>query len=92
MDASPAGLRIRLYEKMPIEEGQKLHLKFAPGDDVFEIEVQVTWVAKRGLFKHEIGVKFLDTSPAMRKALNRMAQESAHNYGFGAGERKRRPM
>lgn len=77
LDLSGSGVRLQTATKPPIEVGQiaRITLKFS--GKVARLQVQARWIKRAGLKRHEIGLKFINTTPKTRAVIDSVAR-----YGF----------
>lgn len=92
VDASAGGLRIMIQERLPIKPGMHMELDLQARGNPIRVDVEVAWVKRKGLFKREIGVHFLEVSPELRKALCEIAHSVTTNLSFVATGSERQAM
>ena len=82
IDASAGGMRINFMGRGRIKLGMMFDLSIVAQGDSFTVPVEVIWIKRRGFFKRDFGVRFIEVTPKLKKALNAMARSSASNYSF----------
>lgn len=78
LDVSAGGMRVRSRRKPP-DPGSTLLVGLRSLDGEIVVECTVKWARSRGLLSHEAGLQFVDTTPAIRKALAGLARAAAYN-------------
>lgn len=71
---SGAGMRLRMWKKPPVLNGQVLVVQLAHPDGTLAVKGQVRWWRKTGLRRYEMGLKFVrvaDGATAMLEAIAR---------------------
>lgn len=71
-DLSETGMRIRSAGRPKIEAGSRLTLSVSSSLQRLSVRGQVVWV-KKGLLSGTIGIRFVDTPPALARALVELA-------------------
>ena len=79
LDLSASGLRVRAKGRPIVEAGDRFSLSIQTLDGPMLAPVQVAWVKRCGFRKHEIGITFGETGPALTQALAALARASANN-------------
>jgi hypothetical protein len=78
LDVSAGGARIRCRGKAP-KAGTTFTLGLQTLDGMVYLSCVVRWARRRGLFKQDVGVEFVDLGTEDRQALTRLARAAAHN-------------
>ncbi len=79
LDLSASGLRVRGKGRPAVCVGDRFSLSIQTLDGPMLAPVQVAWVKRSGFRKHEIGITFGETGPALVRALAALARASANN-------------
>jgi len=73
-DISATGLRVMCEGKPPVEIGQACPFKLKFDDGAMTVQAQVRWCKRRGIKRHEIGLKFVALKPGMPEVLEAIAR------------------
>lgn len=72
LDASATGAR--LISRRSLKPGDIGVLEIEGPDRRFRVRAKIVWSRKRGWWKHEVGVQFVDVPPEARQQLTRIAE------------------
>lgn len=76
MDLSASGMKIRGEGKPLVAKGSVENFEVTTGRQKLSLPGQIVWIKKKGFRAktHEIGVRFVDTRPQVREALEQLAK------------------
>ncbi|WP_432799969.1 DnaJ domain-containing protein [Poriferisphaera sp. WC338] len=78
LDLSATGMRVECKgAKSPVKPGQTGNIQLEHQNKKIKLNAQARWVKRKGLFKHEVGLKFIDQSSQSKQILSDIAQ-----FGF----------
>jgi len=72
-------MRVRASGIKPPPEGREVQLMLQALDKPIPVYARVSWVKRVGLFKSEIGLKFININDELRASLVQLARSVAHN-------------
>ncbi len=70
LDLSGGGMRVATRKAQ--KKGEELTVVLKEGSSRVALRARVAWVKKAGMFKHEIGLEFLNLSPELVRELTRI--------------------
>jgi len=79
VDASAGGMRVVLDRRLPLKEGMRLKLSIESFGEPFTVSTEVVWVKRKGMFRKEVGLRFCDVTPRLRRVLSEIAQSAVSN-------------
>lgn len=96
-DISATGLRVMCEGKPPVEIGQVCPFKLKFDDGALTLQAQVRWCKRRGIKRHEIGLKFVALKPGMPDVLEAiarfgMASMARQNAGQSEGAQPKKKL
>ena len=79
LDLSTTGMRVQTKLKHDLKVGQTFGMVLQSLDGPVNVAATVAWIRKVGWGKHQLGVRFVDPDPALRKAIGALARSVASN-------------
>jgi len=79
VDFSRSGLRVRCRRRQP-EPGELVLLKLTCFGLSFKVWARVIWVKKSGLFRHDVGMSFVEVSPQLAFKINEIARVAVDRH------------
>lgn len=79
-DVSCSGARIRSRRRRAPAIGELILLRIRCLDLGVKAWGQVVWTHRAGLFHHEIGIRFADADPALKRKLNEIARVAVDRH------------
>ncbi len=85
LDASAGGMRVVLDRRLPLRKGMTLKLSIESFGEPHDVDTEVVWIKRKGLFRKEVGLSFREVTPRLRRILSEIAQSSvsgvnAHSF------------
>ena len=68
-DISADGMRVTCRGKLPAAEGDVMPMSIHTPSGVIALSAQVVWVAKSGILRHEMGLRFVDVAEKAQRNL-----------------------
>ena len=69
-DMSATGMRVKARSKPPVKVGERIKLTLRSVDIQSEVWAEVVWLKKKGWFRHELGLRFMDVGMSTRALLD----------------------
>ena len=79
LDLSSSGMRVQTKVQPTLKAGQIFGTILETFAGPLQIAAEVAWVRQAGWRKHQIGIRFVDPSPELRRAINELARSVASN-------------
>jgi hypothetical protein len=79
LDLSATGMRVECASKPTIKEGQTFGMVLQGLHGPVNMVGQVAWIKKSGWRAHQIGIRFLDPSPELRRTISELARGVSTN-------------
>ena len=78
LDISASGMRVYTLLRPP-KPGSRVALTIDSLDGPVDVGCGVAWTRRVGMFKHEVGLEFIDLPDFVRAALTRRARATSQN-------------
>ncbi len=77
-DLSLSGMRVRTGQKPP-KPGQSFGVDIRTGEERVYLHCVARWAKRCGIFRHEVGVEFVNLGTEQRRSLTAIARSCVYN-------------